>query len=243
VRHDLAIVTGTYHRLGFLTDMIASVRRCAGAVRYRVIVIDGGSSDGTQAWVHAQPDCHLIQQTGPLTGAVRAFNHGFSHAVVAGYPYVAHLNDDVELQTPGMLDQALDILRCRDRVAAVAFAFDLRGPYAFEEVHGHVYPNFGVIRREAGMAVAQAQGDPTGQAWWNPIYRTYGADTEFGCWLWRLGWAVQPEPTLCVHDRTPETRGDVLRQLNGSDQPNEDGRLFWRRWPSRRHLLEIGPAG
>lgn len=239
---NLSIVTGTFNRLSFLRDMIGSVRQHAGPVSYRIIIIDGGSTDGTQRWVEEQPECLLIQQNGPLTGAVRAFNLGFGCAVDLGTPYVAHLNDDIVLQTPDMLYRACEILKHNSRVGEVAFAFDLRGPHDFESVHHHLYANFGVIRREAGMEVARAQGDQAGKNWWNLIYRTYGADSELGCWLWRLKWTIYGDPGLRVHDRTPETQ-DVLRQANGSNDPNrEDAKIFWRRWPTSDHVLHLGPV-
>jgi hypothetical protein len=119
----------------------------------------------------------------------------------------------------------------------VAFELDLRGPYTFERVYGKVYPNFGVIRCEAGMAVACAQGDPSGRKWWNPIYHTYAADTELGCWLWRFGYDVYEGRGLRVHDCNLQ---DPLRAVNmASVTPlgHPDSRLFYERWPVAELLL------
>jgi hypothetical protein len=142
---------------------------------------------------------------------------------------VFHFNDDAELVTPGALLHAVELMKAIPSLGAVAFEFDLRGPWAFEYVFGKVYLNFGVIRREAGMEVARAQGDPEGKKWWNPLYRTYGADTELGMWLYKLGWAVHAAKGWRVHDCEAK---DELRTVNLSYNPNrEDSRLFWRRWP------------
>lgn len=232
---ELCVVFGTYNRLSFLQKAVASVREHAG-MPVDFIIVDGGSKDGSIEWLDEQDDVDLIRQEGPLTGAVIAFNLGFARAVEAEYPFVFHFNDDAELVTPGALVGAVEVMKAQPELGAVAFEFDLRGSWGFELVHGMTYPNFGVIRREAGMEVARAQGDPEGKKWWNPIYRTYGADTELGMWLYRLGWSVLPAVGWRVHDCGAQ---DELRELNLSYNPNrEDSRLFWTRW---RHAASIHP--
>ena len=234
---SVAIVFGTYNRRALLEQAVYSARRAAGNVNYQMIVIDGGSTDGSQDWLRKQEDVVLIEQSGPLTGAVKAFNLGFAHAVERGFPFVAHFNDDAEYRGPKMLQQAVAMMRANPQIGAVAYEFDLRGRWDFESVHGKLYTNFGVIRREAGMAAAVAAGDPTGKAWWNPIYKTYGADTELGCWLWKLGWIVHGARGLRVHDSNVH---DALRTANDSTKGphgrHPDSVLFYSRWPTAASL-------
>lgn len=237
----VAIVFGTYNRKRLLERAIASVRAAVGDHPYVIIIVDGGSTDGTREYLAEQPDVAALHQEGPLTGAVGAFNLGFALAVEAGYDYVAHLNDDAEIVTPLAIERAIAILDADEKIGEVAFEFDLRGPWGFETVNGAVYANYGVIRCEAGMAVARMQGDPTGRAWWNPIYRTYGADTELGVWLWKLGWKVYPAIGLRVHDANAQ---DELRATNLADDPDRpDSRLFWSRWRNEKlPVTKIPPA-
>lgn len=231
---SVAIVLGTYNRLALLKDAIESIRASAGRNGnvYAIIVIDGGSTDGTREWMQSSSnqDIWTIYQELPLTGAVRAFNLGFERAVNAGFDYVAHLNDDIKILTLNAIDIAIEKLNADPKLGAVAFGYDLYKPGTFlcSQYGGKTYVNFGVIRREAGMAVARAQGDPTGCAWWNPVYRTYGADTEFGCQLAVLGWEVLAMPELHVRDLNAQ---DDLRKLNVGDFA--DSRLFYERWHNR----------
>lgn len=224
---NVAVVLGTYNRKQFLVPAIDSVRQNAG-VPVTFVVIDGGSTDGSREWLAGQKDVVLIGQRGPLTGAVPAFNLGFGYAVDRQFEYVFHYNDDATLETHRGLETALRLLEADPLIGEVAFSFDLRGSYAFEQVHDRVYGNYGLVRTSAGIEVAIAQGDPNGRDWWNPIYRTYGADTEFGCWLWKLGWKVEARTDLRVHDCNAQ---DELRKLNEANNPDRaDSKLFWQRW-------------
>jgi hypothetical protein len=76
------------------------------------------------------------------------------------------------------------------------------------------------------MAVARAQGDPKGKNFWNPIYKTYCADTEFGLWMWALGYQIYKGVGLRVHDCQAK---DTLRKTNGTDV-NICQNLFKERW-------------
>lgn len=230
---ECAVVLGTYNRLSHLQRAVASIRRAMEGIRgYRIVVVDGGSTDGSIDYLASAKDVELLRQELPLTGAVAAFNLGFGWCVEQGIPFVAHLNDDAEVVTPRLFQRAIDHLVRQPRVGEVAFAFDLRGAYAHESALQRVYANFGLIRLEAGMAVAQAQGDPDGKLWWNPIYKTYGADTEFGMWLHKLGYGVAPREDLKVHDTCCQ---DSLRAgNNGRDRA--DSMLFWSRWPEESAL-------
>jgi glycosyltransferase involved in cell wall biosynthesis len=222
---DIAIVLGTYNRLPCLQGLVNSVRLKAGTIDYDLIIVDGGSTDGSWEWLKEQPDVVPIPEEDGLQGAVHAFNMGFEVAVNRHYPYIVHLNDDAELMTNGMLVAARKIIDENPKVGEVAFEFDLRGGYSFDRFNGKIYANFGMIRREAGIEVAKRQGDPSGKKFWNPIYKTYGGDTEFGCWLWKLGWVVYPGEGLRVHDLNTQ---DDLRVRNNSGQL--DSTKFWQRW-------------
>lgn len=235
------VVTGTYNRMRLLKDAIYSIRRATGGIDYEIVVVDGGSKDGTRHWLHKQDDIHVIEQELPLSGAVSAFNLGFAYAVDRDAQYVMHLNDDCIIESKDAIVIGAEILAASSSLGAVAYAFDLRGKWNHEYVNGFPYVNFGIIRAKAGKEVARRQGDPTGRAWWNPIYRTYGADSEFGAWLHVLGWGVHKSNECRVHDRAGEVN-DELRRLNQSNNPNRhDSILFWKRWPSKENVLR-GPV-
>jgi GT2 family glycosyltransferase len=59
---QVSIVLGTYNRLSFLKSTIASVRASQIDVPYEIIVVDGGSTDGTVDWLTRQRDIISIVQ-------------------------------------------------------------------------------------------------------------------------------------------------------------------------------------
>jgi glycosyltransferase involved in cell wall biosynthesis len=51
---QISVVLGTYNRLPFLKATIASVRTSQIDIPYEIVVVDGGSSDGTIEWLTAR---------------------------------------------------------------------------------------------------------------------------------------------------------------------------------------------
>jgi len=188
---EIVVVLGTYNRLPMLKQAVESIKDVLKDHLDMIMVVDGGSQDGTLDWLEGQHSkiAYIIQEP-PLTGAVEAFNQGFAWAASQpNVPYVMHFNDDAILE--GDIEPALEALK-DPKVGEVAFAFDLWTPglFHFDQINGVPYANYGLIKQEVGIAVAKAQGDPTGLRWWDPAYFTYAADTQLGVWIWKLGYRV-----------------------------------------------------
>ena len=229
---DVAVVMGTWDRLRKLQACVASVRAAAGGLTHVVLAADAGSVDGTRAWLADQPDCELLE--GGRDGAVKAFNTGYARAVDLGSPWIVTFNDDISFKpqpaTP-QLTVAVQRLVADPRLGVVGFASDRYPGHAFNLIWGITYPTQCLFRREAGMAVARAQGDPTGKAMWDRRFHTYASDTCFGLWLRRLGWGFHEARDLWVHDPYSCEDGlhDPLRQRNHALYTN--GEEFRASWP------------
>jgi glycosyltransferase involved in cell wall biosynthesis len=70
---EVSVVSGTFNRLVMLQKMVYSVRQSTAGLSYEIVLCDGGSTDGTLAWIKQQPDIRLIEH-GELRGAIAAFN-------------------------------------------------------------------------------------------------------------------------------------------------------------------------
>lgn len=161
----VSIVVPTFNRLDRLKRCIDNIQHHARLPR-EVIVVDGCSTDGTREWLRNRTDLRVILED-RREGAVAAFNKGFRAA--KGH-YVMWLNDDA-FPLPGSIEAARDMLERPDLsdVGMVAFYHNwhsernvidrvLHGGESYELCHvrGHVYANFGLLRRSLLQKVGYA---------------------------------------------------------------------------------------
>lgn len=153
----VSIVVPTFNRVERLRNCVDAIRRhVAGSCE--IIVVDGGSDDGSRDWLGCQPDIRAILEP-EREGAVRAFNKGFR---AASAEYVMWLNDDAQL-LPGSVAAAIEMIERPDLtdVGMVAFYHNWHHERnvldrvehdgeTFELCHvrGYPYANFGLLRRE-----------------------------------------------------------------------------------------------
>lgn len=215
---DLSIVFGTWNRLDYLKECMESIDRYCAGLEYEVIVVDGGSTDGTLEYLETYPvaETHrnwTVRQK-ELLGAVKAFNAGFR---LARGKYVYNFNDDA-VMLDNAAQEACELLDKRKDVGQVAIPFS--GPHIIPKLDvvllkkAWLYANFGVIRRELGQRLK----------WWGDYLHTYGGDAELSMMVWNAGYRVWPMRGFEVHHR--EVR-DGLRRRN-TDSPNFYAK--WRRW-------------
>lgn len=231
----LSIVTGTYNRLDYLRGMVESARRQMFiGLDYEVVIVDGGSTDGTQAWCKAQPDIRLIEH-GALYGAIKAFCDG---ARAASGDYVLLANDDI-LFHDGAIVKALTYLNSHLTCGAVAFMDNRKAPGYMEEGY-HVQYVGGTSPDGRSVSIPYAQvglyrrwlGDFAG--WWGDTdeimkeSRTYGGDNFLSARIWELGYTVDAVEGCAVDDRIPM---DDLRAQNVAHDANIPS-PYHRRYPS-----------
>lgn len=210
---DVSVVSGTYNRLEYLRRMVDSSRSSLGKLTYEIIIVDGGSTDGTIQWCKSQSDVRIIEQ-GELLGAIVAFNAGCYNAVGK---YVAILNDDIEVVN-STLKMAYDYLERHPAVGQVAFRNNVKGT---ADRH----------RRELGHAAGYVYGqccmtprwlgDLAG--WWGDEgMKTYGGDTRLSLRLVEMGYLTLPVDGCEIVDWVAD---DELRRANNEDM----------RGPSNKH--------
>lgn len=108
----ISVVTPTLNRLSFLKRAVDSAAR-QEAPCHEHVVVDGGSSDGTVAWVRGRPDLTLIE--GPDAGVYDALNKGIARATG---DVVVLLNADDRLP-PGAFQAWLSAFEARPDVDVV----------------------------------------------------------------------------------------------------------------------------
>lgn len=252
----ISLVSGTYNRRELVERMIESARRSAGryAETLEIIIVDGGSTDGTLDYLRGESDVVTVEH-GELRGAIRAYNDGFA-AVDERSDVVIIGNDDVVFDGD-TIARAADYLRSHPQVGQVAFGHkyqrrggDPKSP-RIQGAFGFVYGQCSAVRRTLGDAAE----------WWGSDgMRTYGGDTRLSLRLWELGYAVTKLDGCSVVDHEHD---DDLRRINSDTprvgQPNgghPDLMRFMEKWngrmparsdwipaPRMLRLLELAAAG
>jgi GT2 family glycosyltransferase len=143
---ELSIIIPTYNRFDYLRRCLESIKENTMA-NYEIIVVDGGSRDGTKEFLSAQSNIKTIFE-GKLRGSNKATNEGFKKAQGE---YVCYLNDDLVI-----LDHALDkmiyFLKDNPKIGIGAFYFaEPKGRNALPNfrihtVYGLPYANFGMLK-------------------------------------------------------------------------------------------------
>lgn len=217
---DLSIVSGTYNRRSYLERMIASVRRSIqpsvrinkfAGLTWEIVIVDGGSEDGSLEWLRRQSDVKLIEH-GELLGGVKAFNDG-AHASVGEYVVLA--NDDIEF-IDDTLWRAWLFMQEHQDVGVGCFYQDRGGQDWHVENMPCVFQGQQASKPYGQVCIVpRLLGNRLG--WWGNYLSTYGGDNELSANCYESGYKVVPIEGCKIHDNMPE---DALRAIN-----NIDGKL------------------
>lgn len=221
----LSLVSGTFQRIDLLKQMIESARRYLhSGLSVEFIIVDGGSTDGTQAWCKSQSDVYLIEHGG-LFGAIRAFTDG-GHA--ARGKYCLFVNDDVVFEDFSIL-AAIAYLEEHPTCGAVAFADDRPAQGKPDGFNVQTMTVSSVDVRHISVPYAQVGlyrrwlGDLCG--WWganDPLFKshTYGGDNYLTAKIIEYGYSVDAVQGIRVRDIVAR---DSLRDHNAQQDSGPSG--------------------
>ena len=208
---ELSVVSGTYNRLSHMQNMVYSVRQNIGTgIPYEIVLVDGGSTDGTIEWCKQQSDIVLIEQ-GELLGAIKAFNEGL-YAAQGKYCVVG--NDDIIYLEDSLLT-ALAFMQDNPDVGVGCFYQDRDHPGQWNLNYMPAVINGQQMQHLYGQVciVPKWLGDEVG--WWGtfPDMRTYGGDNNLSCFVLERGYRVTGIPCACISDLQAN---DQLRHINNA---------------------------
>ena len=232
---DVSVVTGTLNRLRLLKPSIESVRRNGFSGKLEVIVVDGGSSDGTVKWLAQQRDIFtIVQPNYKIAGAgnVSRLAHSWGEFMNIGFrackgKWVLMISDDLILSC-GCIQKGFEMLERLgeqgDAVGAGAFFFrdyprDLR--YHVKRLPGGVVlVNHGFFLRAALKDIQYID---------EHSFEFYAADGDLCMRLAGAGYEIAPLDG-CLADHLAHLPD--YRRLFGKAKPKAvaDYAAFEQRW-------------
>lgn len=227
----VSVVIGTYNRGSFLRKTLESVRINRIRVAHEIIVVDGGSTDGTINWLVCQKDILAIVQynRGEFRGRpIRRRSWGYFMNLgfkAAQGKYILMLSDDCLLLRNAVnrgLDRYEALEASARRVGGVAFYFrnwpSEKDYYVQLTLGGKLFVNHGMYLRRAIEEVGWADDDR---------YIFYKADGDLCLRLWEAGYEVVDCPGAYVEhylDASPEVRNSNNAVLE------HDRKAYLERW-------------
>ncbi|MGE0043173.1 MAG: FkbM family methyltransferase [Vicinamibacterales bacterium] len=210
-RHFVVLVA-TYNRLALLQRVLKAIEDGTRA-EHEVVVIDGGSTDGTIEFLESHPTVTPVFQ-GELLGTARCYNRVWRHI---DSTYSCWLSDDTEI-VPGSLDLALEILEGDPEVGMVGLKMrDTLGPGKGEPYRGGI-SEFGILNCNHGVLrtkLARSFG------FFNEQYRSYMIDPDLTASVLCSGKTVVMTRAVSVlhHREWAEKEGEskVVREMGGID--------------------------
>jgi GT2 family glycosyltransferase len=242
----ISIVLGSMNRFDLLRKAIESARAELHEVDGEIIVVDGGSTDGSAEWLLRQGDVITIIQKNRFEKGDRSFrkrswggfmNMGFRAA--AGR-HVLMISDDC-LLAPGAVTAALVRIAEAEaaglKVGACAFYFrnwpEEDRYYVQRTIGGNLMVNHGLYSKEALEAVGYAD---------EHSYVFYKADTDLSLRIWHAGFAIIDSPgSICEHYVGV---AEKLRESNNAVMyyDREQMRRLWPDLVSKSAVSKMGKA-
>jgi GT2 family glycosyltransferase len=230
-RPDVSVVLGTYNRMRFLELAVETVRRELDGVPHEIIVVDGGSTDGTARWLVGQKDIVTIVQHNrgtwrgkPVARRPWAYfmNLGFR---CAGGTYVCMISDDC-LVVPGAIRKGCrlfgETLASGRKVGAVAFYWrnwpEQKRYWVGRTLGNRMFVNHGLYLRHAVEEAGYFDEE---------TFRFYHADGDLCLAMWRLGYECIDSPESFVEHYS---HADPRQRSANNARQEEDWARYLGKW-------------
>ena len=227
----VSVVIGSYNRGKILELCLDEVRRELEEVSHEIIVVDGGSSDGSLEWLVSQKDIITIcQHNRGIWNGKAITRRSWGYFMNLGFKcaqgkYICMLSDDTLIH-PGAINEGLKLaeeeINKGELIGGVAFYFrdfPIRKKYAVAINIGNLYVNHGLFLNQALQKVNYISEDE---------YHFYFADTDLSVKIVQAGYKIIRSPNSFVEhyfDADPE-----IRKSNNDERKMKDKNRLIEKW-------------
>lgn len=227
----VSVVTGTYNRLEFLQATIDTVRKELAQTPHEIIVVDGGSTDGTIPWLVEQKDIISIIQHNrgewhgkPIERRSWGYfmNLGFR---AASAKYICMLSDDC-LVVPGAIQNGIQTaskaLATGTKLGAVAFYWrnwpEQQDYWVGLTFGSKLFVNHGLYVADALKTIDYIDADN---------YFFYHADGDLCLRLWEAGFKCIESPNSFIEHFSD---ANIEVRVSNLEKQQQDWTTYTNRW-------------
>lgn len=227
---EISIVLGTFNRKKMLVNCIKSIRSNGITVPYEIIVVDGGSKDGTPNWLFHQKDIlTIIQHNRVAKNDETSLRRSWGYFMNLGFKsaegkYICMLSDDCYIHRDAIMNgyhlMEADIQR---KIGARAFLFrdcfihDQFFVYKFQD---KTLVNHGIYRKDLLQSLGWVDDEN---------YRFYLADTDLSLKIWAKDFQITPSLNSLIEHFRNDLDQKRPAEFSFSDK-NQDYITFKNLW-------------
>ncbi len=239
---EISVVIGTYNRKNLLKNCINSIRANGIGVPYEIIVVDGGSNDGTGGWLVRQKDIiTIIQHNRYEKNGKMVMKKSWGYFMNLGFKvaesdFICMLSDDCYVHKDSIVN-GYKLFKNDEGGKIGACAFPFRDSFSednfkvFKAFGEKILINHGIYRKDILNSIG----------WIDEVnYKFYKADSDLSLKIWEKGYSIVVSKNSLVEHLHHDL--DYMRLVNQVESEKSDDSIYFNHyWRERFEFPDNQP--